>query len=137
MTFRLCCRSFAHRPELLFFVSFFDLTGEVSQGRNGKSNDVPNVREGAWYRCGDGGYGCSQQLCFAPGASKQLLEEMQLFPTLPHRFPLVPGTRCYLGPLLSPVWLLSTLSERALSTFLRFTTLSVSFQPLLFPSVTL
>lgn len=52
---------------------------------------------------------------------------------LPYRFSLLPGTCCYLGSLLSPVWLLSTLSERALSTFLRFATLPVSFQPPLFP----
>lgn len=48
-----------------------------------------------------------------PGASRQLLEEMRLFAMLPHRFPLVPRARCYLGPLLSPLWLLSTLSERS------------------------
>lgn len=30
MTFWLCCCCSAHGPELLFFVSFFDLTGEVS-----------------------------------------------------------------------------------------------------------
>ncbi|KAI4825149.1 hypothetical protein KUCAC02_020847 [Chaenocephalus aceratus] len=75
--------------------------------------------------------------CSAPGASQQLLEEMQLFPILPHRFSLVPATRCYLASLLSPSWLLSTLSERALSTFLRFATPSVSSQPPLFPSASL
>lgn len=30
MTFQLCCCCSAHVPELLFFMSFFDLTGEVS-----------------------------------------------------------------------------------------------------------
>lgn len=30
MTFQLCCCCSAHGPELLFFMSFFDLTGEVS-----------------------------------------------------------------------------------------------------------
>lgn len=72
------------------------------------------------------------------GASQQLLEEMQLFLDASpkgSRWFLVLAVIWYV--LLSPVWLLSTLSERALSAFLRFSTLSVSSQPPLFPSVSL
>lgn len=55
-----------------------------------------------------------------PGDSRQLLEEMRLFAMFPHRFLLVPCARCYLGSLLSQLWLLSTLSERECSVLFLF-----------------
>lgn len=102
---------------------------------NRKSNDVPTVHEGAHYRCGAGDY-VHTQLCSSPGAGVQLLEGMHLFPVLPHRFSLIPVACCYLDSLLSPVWLPSTISQER-STFLHFTALTVSSQPLLVASVSL
>lgn len=126
MTFRLALLTLHLWPWVIIFrvIFWFDRRSLVEW--NGKSNDVPNAREEARCSWGDGGYWRSKQRRSAPGASQQLFEKMELYPMLPHRFLLVPGTCCYLGWLLSPVWLLSTLSERLLSTFIRFTALSVS-----------
>lgn len=96
---------------IIFHVIFwFDRRSLVKW--NGKSNDVSMHMQsgGAGGETVDVAAGSSATL--HPGASQQLLEAMWLFPTiLPHRFLLVPGTCCYLGLLLSPAWLLSTLRE--------------------------
>lgn len=135
--FRLCYVVPPLPPELLVFVSPFDLTREVSRSEMDKVMMSPMcVKE----RCAGVemvDMAAASSITLPKGPVSSCLEEMKLFLVLPYRFSLVPGTRCYRGSLLSPVWLLSTLSERALSTFLRFTTLSVSSQPLLFPSVSL
>lgn len=145
MTYRWHCCCSTPAPELLLlFYYYFIIIFCISFWYNGrhlmewhrKSNDVPTVHEGAHYRCGDSEFVHTQQLCSSPGAGVQLLEGMQLFPVLPHRFSLVPVACCYLDSLLSPVWLLSTISQER-STFLHFTTLAVSSQPLLVASVSL
>lgn len=76
---------------------------------NGKGNDVPMC----WGETEDMALAIASQ----PQGPWAAVGKDAALPIASHRCSVRSGYPCYLGPLLLPAWLLSTLSERPLTTF--------------------